>query len=196
LPEEEIRNHRDSVVLLKCPNCGAPLDENQNGIRTCKYCGYKTKVAHFSASRTIESVKLPSKNKCVVLYRRNSDETLPIALPPFDTMRNSKVIDEIYANFEDKRRIESILQAAGYYPVTVNLLRQSIYGCMTDSQIKELILQSKKVTPQEIREIVLRSDVQKKYKITRVFMYILGVVFLIIFFTFFVIFIMIAAQYG
>lgn len=39
--EEEIRTHRDSFVLLKCPNCGGQLNKNQNGKTTCNYCGYE-----------------------------------------------------------------------------------------------------------------------------------------------------------
>jgi hypothetical protein len=34
--EEDIREYRDSIVLLKCPNCGAPLGEIQNGKKVCK----------------------------------------------------------------------------------------------------------------------------------------------------------------
>jgi hypothetical protein len=82
------------------------------------------------------------------------------------------VIDEIYAGFQDKDRVESLLNALGYRPATVNQLRSGYVrimgysgGC-TDSQIKELILQSKKVTPQTIKELVQRPEAEEKYKRT------------------------------
>lgn len=160
--EEEIRNRKNPVVLLKCPNCGGRIDKDQNGKRTCRYCGYEVTVAEYAAQEAIESVKLPSKYKCVLLYRENSDEKLPVALPPLET--EGGVIDEIYAGFEDKPRLQALLQTVGYRPVTVTRLRQSFYGCKTDSQIKELILQSRKITPEKISQLVNKPDVEKRYK--------------------------------
>lgn len=48
--EEEIRNDRDSIILLKCPNCGGQLTGNQNGKSTCRYCGYEVKVPEISTT--------------------------------------------------------------------------------------------------------------------------------------------------
>ena len=161
--EEEIRDHKDSVVLLKCPNCGGPLGEIKNGMSKCGYCGYEAMVTKFSTDTTTTSVRLPSKHKCVLMCRCNLDESLPKVLPPLSLTDGHQVIDDVYASFHDKRQLETMLNALGYLPVTVNKLRQRNFGCMTDSQIKELIQQSKTVTPQKIKELLERPDTQAKY---------------------------------
>src|SRR3990170_4160872 len=82
--EEEIRDRKESVLLLKCPNCGGNL-EGQGGKKTCRYCGFETEVlGSFRESETIASIKLPAKNLWLLLYRGNNDDTLPIVLPPIE----------------------------------------------------------------------------------------------------------------
>lgn len=123
---------------------------------------------------SVKSVKLPGKNKIALLVRRNADKTLPPVLPPLYAthVAHDVVIDEVYASFENKPRTQSLLGGLGYYPVTVNELRN--FGRLTDNQIKELILQSKRVTPEQIRQMVESPEAETKYRRVRLVPIIFG----------------------
>ena len=113
--EEEIRSRNQGLVLLKCPNCGGQLESDSNGLKKCKHCGFLSEVTD-QEQLDISSVKLPAKNRVIFLHRIGVNESLPVALPPlvingYDHYgREDKVIDDVYADFEDKSHVELMLE--------------------------------------------------------------------------------------
>ena len=167
--ENEIKNRNNEILIMKCPNCGGRLTKDQEGNRTCAYCGYETKLSDIRQLENIETIKLPGKHRFILLYRKSTNETLPLVLPPIcingyyqHGAGNDKIIDEVYSEFEDKGKVEMLLeQALGYYPVTVSDLRLSSFGNKTDRQIKSLILESRKVTAKQIKELLERPEIKQ-----------------------------------
>jgi uncharacterized Zn finger protein (UPF0148 family) len=145
--KEEIRKRTDRMVLLKCPNCGGQLSETQSGKQICKYCGYEVKVLETPSEKPI---KLPQRG-WIILFRETSDDTLPIALPPIEMHFKPPVIDEIYSTFTDREDVQFVLHRLGYHPKKTEDLRS--LG-LTDNEISQLIIESKKVTVEQIQELL------------------------------------------
>lgn len=171
--EEEIKRRNKGLILMKCPNCGGQLEVDNNGLKKCVHCGFSSKIVD-NDNLTIESIKLPAKDRIVLLYRKNDDLTLPEVLPPlcingyYQSGSNEKIIDDVYAGFEDKATVELILEHVyNYSPISVSDLRLDQYGNMTDKQIKELLLKSKSVASQKIEELLNQpkvKQIQTEYK--------------------------------
>lgn len=167
--EDEIKKRNNDIVIMKCPNCGGKLPKEAAGNRKCDYCGFESKLSNLHQSENISTIKLPNKHHTVLLYRESANEKIPLVLPPLDIngpynlgSGSNSVIDEIYSDFEDKGKVEMLLiHALNYFPLTVSDLRLSQYGNKTDSQIKSLILESKKVTTEQIKELLQRSEVKQ-----------------------------------
>jgi len=151
--EEEIKQKNESI-LMKCANCGGQLVE-RNGKLKCQYCGYEMRTP-VPAQHAFESAKLPAKTIKCMMYRRHSKENetvvLPKALPPIDLMADGTIIDEAYREFSDKNEVWWKLRSLGYVALSVRDLRR-LYN-MTDSEIKELLYESKKVTVGQLRDIL------------------------------------------
>jgi len=154
--KEEIRKRRDNAALSRCPNCGAPLGETQKGKRICKYCGYEVEVLE---SLREESIKLPGRNRWLLLFRQSNDDTLPIALPPLEIEYPPRVIDEVYLEFDNKEEVLRGLEILGYSIMTVEDFRMDGF---TDSEIRKLVLESKKVTSQQINELLEKAKEKAK----------------------------------
>jgi len=149
--KEEIRKRTEKMVLLKCPNCGGQLSETRNGKQVCKYCGYETKVLETSPEKP---VKVPRRG-WIVLFRENSDDTLPIVLPPIEMNLEPLVIDDIYSAFTDREDVQFVLWQLGYRPKTTKDFRRR---GLTDNEISQLIIESKKVTVKQMRELLNKAD--------------------------------------
>lgn len=158
--KEKIKNRTDKTILLNCPNCSAPLTEDK-GKRVCKYCGYEVEVLERLREESIDSVRLPGKHRPILLFRRNNNNVLPLVLPPLyigpylDT-----VIDEAYEKFDNKKEVEGYLEGLGYHIFTVEDFRNICH--FTDRQIKELIWESKRVTHDQIMELIERAKSMPK----------------------------------
>lgn len=167
--EERIKKRNSELLLIKCPNCGAQLTKGQGDIRTCEYCSYQTKIPNINESyNNVDSIKLPGIHTECLLYRRSDDQSLPLVLPLlyingyFQRGSGKGKIDEVYAEFEDKPMVEMLLEhALDYYPATVGDLRLDEFGNRTKNEIKTLILQSKSVTKEEIKELLQRPEVKQ-----------------------------------
>lgn len=149
--KEEINKRAEKVVLLKCPNCSGQLSETRNGKQICKYCGYEAKAFETSQEKP---VKLPQRG-WIVLFRETNDNTLPIALPPVEMHDKPLVIDEIYSTFTDREDVQFVLSELGYSPKKTEDFRRS---GLTDNEIRQLIIESKKVTVEQIRELLNKAD--------------------------------------
>ncbi|MEM4736465.1 MAG: CFI-box-CTERM domain-containing protein [Nitrososphaeria archaeon] len=145
--KEEISKRAERIVLLKCPHCSGHLSEARNGKQVCKYCGYEIKVLETSQEKP---VKLPQRG-WIVLFRETNDATLPIALPPIEMHDKPLVIDEIYSTFTDREDVQFVLYELGYRPKKTEDFRRS---GLTDNEIRQLIIESKKVTVEQIRELL------------------------------------------
>lgn len=160
--EETIRN--DKTAIKYCPHCGKLLTKSETKKELCAECGFKIRLG--LQKEDIQSVKLPRKHAWALLVRRNHNPTLPDALPPLHVSGPGDYhIDEVYSNFEDKRKVEHLLRRGlNYEIVTVSDLKLPQFGYKSDNQIKELILESKTIMPEKIEELLNRDELSELKK--------------------------------
>lgn len=153
--QEEIKKRH--IVLLECPKCGAPLEKGND---VCRYCGYTV-----SLSPQVFESDIKLRNNMEVTVRGIDDSSLPIALPPLHIGGGytKTVVDDIYSDLPNLEEVEKHFLRLGYGTYTVEALR---HKGLSDNDIKKLIIESKKVTKAQIKELLTRqptySQPQKK----------------------------------
>jgi len=137
--EETSEKKRAELQLLKCPNCGGPLGHFLGGKTTCEYCGYQVSIPNSL-----------QKRGWLILYLLN-DEALPKALPPLELYSPPTVVDDLYGFLENRGEGQFLLNSLGYAPMR---LIDLISNGLTENEVDELVLESKKVSRQQVEELL------------------------------------------